>query len=164
MCAIRYLKSKKSNEEPDLVVFLDADYSDNPSDIYHLLKPFENNEVKMVIGSRVLGNREKDALLVHQRFGNLLATFLIRMLYGAHFTDLGPFRAVRWQSLLDLDMQDVDFGWTVEMQVKAAKYKWKWEEVPVNYRKRIGESKISGTISGSFLAGNKIITTIFKLL
>jgi hypothetical protein len=118
----------------------------------------------MVIGSRVLGKREDDALLFHQQFGNKLATTLIKWLYGVNFTDLGPFRAIRWSALLALNMQDIDFGWTVEMQVKAAKNRWTCLEVPVNYRKRLGKSKISGTIKGSFMAGYKIIWTIFKLL
>ena len=141
-----------------------ADNSDHPSDIIKILKPFEKKEVMMVIGSRVLGEREKDALLFHQKFGNLLATSLIKWLYGTHFTDLGPFRAVRWNALISLNMQDIDFGWTVEMQVKVAKNKWSFVEVPVNYRKRLGKSKISGTFKGSILAGYKILWTIFKLL
>lgn len=164
LCALAYLKGKNYSDPIDLVVFLDADHSDNPSDIRAILQPFEDKKVELVIGSRVLGERETDALLFHQRFGNLLATALIRLFYGVRFTDLGPFRAVRWNALLALDMKDIDFGWTVEMQVKAAKNKWVCVEVPVNYRKRLGQSKISGTIKGSILAGYKIIWTIFKLL
>jgi glycosyltransferase involved in cell wall biosynthesis len=164
LCAISYLKNKNYPDPIDLVVFLDADYSDNPSDIHAILQPFEDKKVELVIGSRVLGEREAAALLFHQRFGNLLATMLIRLFYGVHFTDLGPFRAIRWNTLLALNMEDIDFGWTVEMQVKAAKNKMVCVEVPVNYRKRLGESKISGTIKGSILAGYKIIWTIFKLL
>jgi len=159
-----YLKNNKQIHPIDLVVFLDADNSDNPADIFDILSPFENKEVMMVIGSRVLGKREDDALLFHQQFGNKLATTLIKWLYGVKFTDLGPFRAIRWSALLALNMQDIDFGWTVEMQVKAAKNRWTCLEVPVNYRKRLGKSKISGTIKGSFMAGYKIIWTIFKLL
>jgi glycosyltransferase involved in cell wall biosynthesis len=162
--AISYLKNKNHSVPIDLVVFLDADHSDNPSDIFAILKPFDDKKVELVIGSRVLGERETDALLFHQRFGNLLATTLIRLFYGVRFTDLGPFRAIRWNTLLVLNMEDIDFGWTVEMQVKAAKNKMVCVEVPVNYRKRLGESKISGTIKGSILAGYKIIWTIFKLL
>ena len=164
LCAISYLKNKNYPDPIDLVVFLDADHSDNPSDIHAILKPFDDKKVELVIGSRVLGERETDALLFHQRFGNLLATMLIRLFYGVRFTDLGPFRAIRWNTLLALNMEDIDFGWTVEMQVKAAKNKLVCVEVPVNYRKRLGESKISGTIKGSILAGYKIIWTIFKLL
>ena len=121
-------------------------------------------EVSVAFVSEILGESETDALLLHQRFGNLLATMLIRLFYGVRFTDLGPFRAIRWNTLLALNMEDIDFGWTVEMQVKAAKNKLVCVEVPVNYRKRLGESKISGTIKGSILAGYKIIWTIFKLL
>ena len=162
--SISYLKNKNYPDPIDLVVFLDADHSDNPSDIHAILKPFDDKKVELVIGSRVLGEREKNALLFHQRFGNLLAAMLIRLFYGVRFTDLGPFRAIRWNTLLALNMEDIDFGWTVEMQVKAAKNKLGCVEVPVNYRKRLGESKISGTIKGSILAGYKIIWTIFKLL
>lgn len=164
LAAMAYLKNNKQTHPIDLVVFLDADNSDNPADIFEILSPFEKKEVMMVIGSRVLGKREDDALLFHQQFGNKLATTLIKWLYGVKFTDLGPFRAIRWSALLALNMQDIDFGWTVEMQVKAAKNRWTCLEVPVNYRKRLGKSKISGTIKGSFMAGYKIIWTIFKLL
>ena len=164
LAAMAYLKNNKQTNPIDLVVFLDADNSDNPADIFDILSPFEKKEVMMVIGSRVLGKREDDALLFHQQFGNKLATTLIKWLYGVKFTDLGPFRAIRWSALLALNMQDIDFGWTVEMQVKAAKNRWTCLEVPVNYRKRLGKSKISGTIKGSFMAGYKIIWTIFKLL
>jgi len=164
LAAMAYLKNNKRTHPIDLVVFLDADNSDNPADIFEILSPFEKKEVMMVIGSRVLGKREDDALLFHQQFGNKLATTLIKWLYGVKFTDLGPFRAIRWSALLALNMQDIDFGWTVEMQVKAAKNRWTCLEVPVNYRKRLGKSKISGTIKGSFMAGYKIIWTIFKLL
>ena len=118
----------------------------------------------MVIGSRVRGNLEKGAMMPQQIFGNWLATNLIKLFYGYEFTDLGPFRAIKYEKLKALDMQDRDFGWTVEMQVKAAKMKFKCTEVPVNYRKRIGFSKISGTIKGTILAGHKILWTIFKLL
>lgn len=162
--AISYLKNNNYSDPIDLVVFLDADHSDNPADIYAIIQPFDDKKVELVIGSRVLGERETDALLFHQRFGNLLATTLIRLFYGVRFTDLGPFRAIRWNTLLALNMEDIDFGWTVEMQVKAAKNKLVCVEVPVNYRKRLGKSKISGTIKGSILAGYKIIWTIFKLL
>lgn len=164
LAAISYLTKKPESEKLDLIVFLDADYSDDPADISTILEPFKQEEVKMVVGSRVLGKREANALLFHQQFGNLLATTLIRWFFGIKFTDLGPFRAIRWAALLDLNMQDIDFGWTVEMQVKAAKKKWTCMEVPVGYRKRLGKSKISGTIKGSILAGHKILWTIFKLL
>lgn len=116
----------------------------------------------MVIGSRELGNREVGSMTVPQIFGNWLATTLIRLFYGVRYTDLGPFRAIKYDALIALDMQDKTYGWTVEMQVKAAKQKMKTTEVAVNYKKRIGHSKISGTIKGTILAGYKIITTIFK--
>ena len=109
LCAISYLKNKNYPDPIDLVVFLDADHSDNPSDIHAILKPFDDKKVELVIGSRVLGESETDALLLHQRFGNLLATMLIRLFYGVHFTDLGPFRAIRWNTLLALNMEDIDF-------------------------------------------------------
>ena len=118
----------------------------------------------IVIGSRALGKMEKGAMMPQQIFGNWLATTLIKFFYNYEFTDLGPFRAITWKKLLEIDMQDRDFGWTVEMQVKAAKYKLKCIEIPVTYRKRIGVSKVSGTIRGTILAGHKIIWTIFKLL
>lgn len=116
----------------------------------------------MVIGSRAIGKKEKGSMTPQQVFGNWLATRLLKKLYGVQYTDLGPFRAIRYDKLLEIDMQDTTYGWTVEMQLKAAKLKMKTCEVPVSYRKRIGFSKISGTIKGTVLAGYKIITTIFK--
>lgn len=149
---------------PDIVVFIDGDYSDHPEEMPLLVQPILDEKMDMVIGSRALGNLEKGSMQVQQIFGNWLATTLIRMIYGYHFTDLGPFRAIRYKSLLDLDMADKDFGWTVEMQVKAAKQKLKCREVAVNYRRRIGVSKVSGTVKGTILAGHKILWTIFKLI
>lgn len=160
---IEFLKNLPPEEAPDIVVFLDGDYSDYPEELPDLVKPILENSVDMVIGSRVLGKPEKDALLPQQRFGNWLATALIRWIYGYKFTDLGPFRAIKWSRLLAMNMQDPDFGWTVEMQVRAAKMGLKCSEVPVKYRKRVGISKVSGTLRGSFLAGKKILETIFKL-
>lgn len=149
---------------PDIVVFIDGDYSDHPEEMPLLVQPILDEKMDMVIGSRALGNLEKGSMQVQQIFGNWLATTLIRMIYGYHFTDLGPFRAIRYKSLLDLNMADKDFGWTVEMQVKAAKQKLKCTEVAVNYRRRIGVSKVSGTVKGTILAGHKILWTIFKLI
>ncbi len=149
---------------PDVVVFLDGDYSDFPEEIENILDPIKNQGMDMVIGSRALGNMEKGSMTVQQVFGNWLATTLIKVFYGYEFTDLGPFRAIKYNRLMELDMQDKDFGWTVEMQVKAAKLKMKTIEVPVSYRRRIGISKISGTIKGTILAGHKILWTIFKFL
>ena len=116
----------------------------------------------MVIGSRALGDREDGSMMPQQRFGNWLATKLIRLFYGKKFTDLGPFRALKFDKLLELKMKDKTYGWTVEMQIKAVKLKFAYEEVAVSYRKRIGVSKITGTVKGTFLAGYKIITTIIK--
>lgn len=161
---IEYLKEKPKSEQPDIVVFIDGDYSDYPQEMHGLVDPILENDIDLVIGSRALGNLESGSMTPQQIFGNWLATNLIRLFYDYHFTDLGPFRAIKWSKLLDLEMVDRDFGWTVEMQVKAAKMKFKCEEVPVNYRKRIGVSKVSGTIRGTILAGHKILWTIFKLL
>jgi glycosyltransferase involved in cell wall biosynthesis len=147
---------------PEIVVFLDGDFSDYPDEMTNLIRPIAENEVDLVIGSRVLGNRENGALLAHQRFGNWLAVSMLKWLYGYRFTDLGPFRAIRYDRLMQLDMQDRNFGWTVEMQVKAAKHGLKCTEVPVSYRKRVGTSKVSGTIKGSVMAGYKIIGTILR--
>lgn len=151
-------------QKPDVVVFMDADYSDYPEEMRGLCEPIFARGMDMVIGSRALGNREKGAMTVPQVFGNWLATSLLRLFYGVHYTDLGPFRAIKWESLLAMKMEDKTFGWTVEMQLKAAKFGMKTTEVPVNYRKRIGFSKISGTVKGTVLAGYKIIWTIFKYL
>lgn len=161
---IEYLAQKPENEQPDILVFIDGDYSDYPEEMYDLVEPILKKEMDLVIGSRALGNLESGSMTPQQIFGNWLATNLIRLFYNYHFTDLGPFRAIKWSKLLELEMADRDFGWTVEMQVKAAKMKFKCTEVPVNYRKRIGVSKISGTIKGTILAGHKILWTIFKLL
>lgn len=152
------------SESPDIVVFLDGDYSDHPEEMPQLIDKIVQEGNDMVIGSRVLGDMEEGAMMPQQIFGNWLATNLIRLFYKYEFTDLGPFRAIRYEKLLLIDMKDRDFGWTVEMQVKAAKLKLKCTEVPMTYRKRIGISKVSGTIKGTILAGHKILWTIFKLL
>lgn len=154
----------KKEVHPDIVVFLDGDYSDHPNELPSLLGPIMDEGVDLVIGSRAIGDLEDGAMMPQQIFGNWLATNLIKLIYNYRFTDLGPFRAIRYTSLLSLDMQDKDFGWTVEMQIKAAKQKLKCVEVPVSYRKRIGISKISGTIKGTLKAGHKIIWTIFKYI
>jgi glycosyltransferase involved in cell wall biosynthesis len=149
-------------EKPDIVVFLDGDYSDYPDEMTLLVEPIAEGRADMVIGSRILGTREAGALLPQARFGNWLATWLIRRLFGANFTDLGPFRALAYPALVKLDMQDKTFGWTVEMQVKAARMDFRFLEVPVSYRRRIGVSKITGTVSGTIKAGWKILYTIFR--
>ena len=159
---IEYLKNKPQTEQPDIVIFIDADYSDYPEEMPDLIAPLLNGH-DLVIGSRATGDLEKGAMTPQQIFGNWLATNLIRLFYNYEFTDLGPFRAIKYDKLIELDMQDRDFGWTVEMQVKAAKLKFKCTEIPVKYRVRIGKSKISGTVKGTFLAGHKILWTIFKL-
>lgn len=148
--------------DTDIVVFLDGDYSDFPEEMPALYEPIVSGAADLVVGSRVLGQREKGALLPQARFGNWLSTRLIRWLFGVSFTDLGPFRAIDHKALKRLEMCDRDFGWTVEMQVKAARLEMRCTEVPVRYRKRIGISKISGTLSGSVRAGHKILWTIFK--
>jgi glycosyltransferase involved in cell wall biosynthesis len=149
--------------DPDVVVFLDADYSDHPEEMPRLVGPLREEGCDLVVGSRVRGKREKGALPIHARFGNYLATRLLRALYGVRATDLGPFRAARYRRLMGLGMRDTDFGWTVEMQARAARAGWKTEEVPVSYRRRVGRSKITGTISGSLRAGAKILTTLFRI-
>ena len=154
----------KKDNKPDIIVFLDADYSDYPEEIVEVIAPIMNQNMDMVIGSRALGDLEKGAMTPQQIFGNWLATFLLKLFYGVSYTDLGPFRAIKYSSLVALGMKDKTYGWTVEMQVKAAKQNMKTCEVPVNYRVRIGFSKVSGTVKGTVGAGYKIITTIFKYL
>ncbi len=149
-------------EGVDIVVFLDGDYSDHPSEMSTLVEPIARDAADLVIGSRVLGETETGALLPQARVGNALATWLIRHLFGVKYTDLGPFRAVRLTALKKLHMADRNFGWTVEMQVKAARRGLRIAEVPVRYRRRIGESKITGTFLGSVRAGFKILWTIFR--
>ena len=153
-------KSKK----PDIIVFLDGDYSDYPEEMANLLDKLIEENCDLVIGSRALGEMESGSMKPQQIFGNWLATTLIKFFYKYEFTDLGPFRAIRYPALIKIDMKDKNYGWTVEMQVKAAKLGLRCAEVPVNYRNRIGVSKVSGTIKGTILAGHKILWTIFKLL
>ena len=155
---------KKASPRPDVIVFLDGDYSDYPEETARVVQPILEGTADLVIGSRALGKREKGSMTVQQIFGNWLATSLLKLFFSADFTDLGPFRAIRFSSLLELDMQDKTYGWTVEMQVKSAKKKLRSVEVPVRYRKRIGTSKVSGTLKGTIMAGYKIIYTLFKYL
>jgi glycosyltransferase involved in cell wall biosynthesis len=147
---------------PDAVAFLDADHSDHADELPSLLTPIVEGRADLVVGSRSLGRREPGALLPQQRFGNALASFMIRRLYGVAVTDLGPFRVIRWDALVRLGMKDRDYGWTAEMQVKALKAGLRYAEVPVSYRKRAGRSKIAGTVRGSVGAGVKIISTIIR--
>lgn len=157
---IEYIKGQ--DQHPDVIVFIDGDYSDYPEQLPEIVSPIIEGKADMVIGSRALGDRESGSMTFPQVFGNWLATSLMKWIYGTKFTDLGPFRAIRWESLMALNMQDKTYGWTVEMQVKAAKQKLRSTEVPVNYKKRIGVSKVSGTIKGTVMAGYKILWTIFK--
>lgn len=152
------------SQKPNIIVFLDGDYSDYPEEMTSLILPITSGQADMVIGSRALGDLEDGAMMPQQIFGNWLATTLIKKIYNYHFTDLGPFRAIKYESLMQMEMEDKTFGWTVEMQVKAAKLKMKTTEIPVRYRKRIGKSKVSGTLKGTILAGHKILWTIFKLI
>jgi glycosyltransferase involved in cell wall biosynthesis len=161
---LRGIEYLSNHEPPDIVVFLDGDYSDHPEEMGHVVKPILNSDADLVIGSREKGNREAGSMTFPQIFGNRLATFLIKLFYRERFTDLGPFRAIRYESLLKINMEDKNYGWTVEMQLKAAKHGLKCVEVPVSYRKRIGKSKVSGTVKGTFMAGYKILWTIFKYL
>jgi len=146
---------------PDVIVFLDGDYSDHPEEMPRLVEAIEAG-ADLVIGSRRLGTSEPGALLPQARFGNRLACFLIRLLYGHRYTDLGPFRAIRWDAYRRIGMEDTNFGWTCEMQVKAVRHRLRIAEVPVSYRKRVGVSKITGTVSGTLSAGYKILWTIAK--
>ncbi len=153
-----------STTQPDIVVFLDGDHSDYPEQLIDLVQPILENKADMTIGSRALGTKEKGSMTPQQIFGNWLATTLIKLFYGVKFTDLGPFRAIRYESLLTIGMRDRTYGWTVEMQLKAAKLNLRTLDVPVNYRQRIGVSKVSGTVKGTLGAGYKILYTIFKYL
>lgn len=160
--AMEYIANKPIH--PDIVVFLDGDYSDHPEQMTELVQPIIEDNYDFVIASRAMGELEKGAMMPQQVFGNWLATNLIKLFYRVSFTDLGPFRALKYDKLVQLEMEDKTFGWTVEMQVKAAKNKYRCLEIPALYRKRIGVSKVSGTIRGTVLAGHKILWTIFKLL
>lgn len=152
----------RASGPPQVVVFLDGDFSDHPEELPRLLEPIQNRKAQLVIGSRVLGSRERGALLPQARAGNWIACTMIRWLYGHRFTDLGPFRAITWEALESLEMRDTDFGWTAEMQVKALRKGLVVTEVPVSYRRRIGVSKITGTLRGTIMAGYKILTTVMR--
>jgi len=156
---IEYLK----RTNPDIVVFVDGNYSDHPDEIIKLLSPMVEEGYDLVLGSRVMGKVEKGALRLPVRFGNRLATILISVLYGFKYTDLGPFRAVTFQRLLELNMND-NLGWTIEMQVKAIRRKFRITEVPVSYRAGTGQSKFTGDIRGIAIVGYRILRAIFKNL
>lgn len=151
-----------SKEPPDILVFMDGDHSDYPSDIPRLCKPILHNQADLVIGSRSLGLAEVGSLTATQRFGNALATKLLHFFWKYPYTDLGPFRAVAFKELTAMKMADRNYGWTIEMQIKAVLNHLRILEIPVNYRNRIGTSKISGTLRGVIGAGYKILFTIFK--
>lgn len=150
------------DDPPEIVVFLDGDYSDYPEDLETLVDPILKEAVVFSLGARDKKLRERGALTPQQVFGNGLACFLMRWLYKSRFTDLGPFRAIRWETLQSLEMQDKTYGWTVEMQLKILRRKLPYIEIPVRYRKRIGVSKVSGTVKGTLMAGYKIIIWIGK--
>ncbi len=162
---IDYISQKENINDDDIIVFLDGDYSDYPGEMNIIIEPILKENYDMVIGSRVLGNKlgktEDKSLLPQAVFGNWLSAQFIKLFWGYSYTDLGPFRAVKYKSLIDMNIQDRNYGWTVEMQILAAKLKQKCKEVPVSYRVRIGDSKVTGTISGSLKAGVKILWTIF---
>lgn len=148
--------------KPDIVVFLDGDYSDYPEDLIKIVDPIISKQADLVIGARVKELREPGSMAPQQIFGNLLATFLMKLMFNSKFTDLGPFRAIKYETLMRLDMQDKTYGWTIEMQLKVLKQNLNYVEIPIKYRRRIGVSKVSGTIKGSIFAGIKILSWIFK--
>ncbi len=157
---MEYVANQKS--KPDIVVFLDGDYSDYPEELTKIVEPIIKSNKDFVIGARVKRLREKGSMTPQQVFGNWLATFLMKLMFGAKFTDLGPFRAIKYDKLLALNMEDKTYGWTVEMQLKALKQNLNYIEIPVKYRNRIGVSKVSGTVKGTIFAGFKILGWIFK--
>ena len=148
--------------KPDIVVFIDGDYSDYPEELTKIVAPIVEKDFDFVIGARAKALREEGSMTVPQEFGNWLATFLMSLFFKSTFTDLGPFRAIKYPKLLALQMEDKTYGWTVEMQLKALKRGYKYTEVPVKYRNRIGVSKVSGTVKGAIFAGIKILSWIFK--
>lgn len=148
--------------KPDIIVFLDGDYSDYPEELTKIIEPIQNNNIDFVIGARVARLREKHSMTPQQVFGNWLATTLMKGFFSARFTDLGPFRAIKYDKLLALKMEDKTYGWTVEMQLKVLKQKMSYQEIPVRYKNRIGISKVSGTVKGTIMAGIKIIGWILK--
>ena len=155
-----YISNQKT--KPDIVVFLDGDYSDYPEQLTEIIAPILTSNIDFVVGSRVKELRENGSMTPQQVFGNWLATFLMKLIFGANFTDLGPFRAIKYDKLLALKMKDKTYGWTVEMQLKVLKQKLTYIEIPVKYRNRIGVSKVSGTVKGTIFAGIKILGWIFK--
>ena len=164
LCGLSEIEQRIAAGEPPphIVVFVDADYSDHANLLPQLVRPIFDGQADMVLGSRILGDREPGAMPPAAYFGNHLACFLMRVLFGAKFTDLGPFRAIAYDKLRDLAMCDTNYGWTIEMQIKAVRAKLRCVEIPVPYRCRVGQSKISGTVSGVIKAGSKILWTIAR--
>ncbi|WP_431125378.1 glycosyltransferase family 2 protein [Flagellimonas flava] len=152
----------KQSKQPDLIVFIDGDYSDYPEELDKVVAPILQDDVDFVVGARKKALREPGSMTPQQVFGNQLATFLMRLFFRAKFTDLGPFRAIKYEKLKELEMQDKTYGWTVEMQLKVLRKKMSYTEVPVRYKRRIGVSKVSGTVKGTIFAGIKILGWIFK--
>lgn len=157
---LEYIKNSEDNV--DIVVFLDGDYSDYPEELIKIVDPILNQNIDFVIGARVKKLRENGSMTPQQVFGNWLATFLMKLFFNANFSDLGPFRAIKYEKLVALQMEDKTYGWTVEMQLKALKQKLNYAEIPVRYKNRIGVSKVSGTVKGTVMAGVKIIGWILK--
>lgn len=159
---MEYFASLPTGKLPDIVVFLDGDYSDYPEYLTKIVEPILKDNIDFVVGARVKGLMEEGSMTLPQRFGNTLATSLMALFFNSTFTDLGPFRAIKYQKLLELPMQDKTYGWTVEMQLKALKKNYTYKEIAVPYRNRIGKSKVSGTVKGAIFAGTKILGWIFK--
>lgn len=159
---MEYIASFDYTELPDIVVFLDGDYSDYPEELTKIVQPIIEDNIDFVVGARVKELREQGSMTGPQIFGNWLATVLMRLFFKSTFTDLGPFRAIKYPKLLELKMEDKTYGWTVEMQLKVLKQKLSYKEIPVHYKNRIGVSKVSGTVKGAIFAGVKILTWIFK--
>ncbi|UWX54583.1 glycosyltransferase family 2 protein [Maribacter litopenaei] len=160
LCGMDYID--KQSKQPDIIVFIDGDYSDYPEELDKVVAPIIENDLDFVVGARKKSLREGGSMTPQQVFGNQLATFLMRLFFGSKFTDLGPFRAIKYESLKELKMEDKTYGWTVEMQLKILRKKMAYTEVPVRYKKRIGVSKVSGTVKGTIFAGVKILGWIFK--
>ena len=152
----------EQSKKPDIIVFLDGDYSDYPSELVRIVQPIIEDNKDFVVGARVKEWREAGSMTFPQIFGNWLATSLMKLFFNSTFTDLGPFRAIKYEKLLQLEMQDKTYGWTVEMQLKALRKNLDYSEIPVHYRNRIGVSKVSGTLKGAIFAGVKILGWIFK--
>lgn len=160
LTGLGYISEK--HQRPDIIVFLDGDYSDYPEELTKIISPIIEDNIDFVLGARTTKLRQKGAMTIPQIFGNWLATSLMRLFFGSKFTDLGPFRAIKYAKLLELHMEDKTYGWTVEMQLKVIMKKYSYVEIPVNYRKRIGVSKVSGTAKGVIFAGIKILGWIIK--